>query len=159
MEKNNIEKDTIAEALAQRRSKGKVLIYHIELELLKYLPIDYKLEYKDSPTYLLIQISFNASSLKSSPLKIFQFDILVSQNYPISPPKIRTVSSVRLSQVQFGNPSLADGRDLLIEIIKKKWTTTTTLFETIIAIPGFIVFIFIILDEIFRRKQEKRKQI
>jgi hypothetical protein len=36
-------------------------------------------------------------------------------------------------------PSLADGRDLLDDIILKKWTPTLTLFEIVQMIPIFVV--------------------
>lgn len=38
-------------------------------------------------------------------------------------------------------PSIADGRDILLDILNKKWEISITLFEIISNIPTFIVFL------------------
>jgi len=58
-------------------------------------------------------------------------------------------------------PSLADGRDLLNEILQgKKWSPALTLFELIQMIPNFIVFSKrkSKKDEIYGRNSEKRRK-
>jgi len=75
----------------------------------------------------------------------FYFDILIRDKYPFQPPIIMT-------RTTFCSPSLADGRDLLYQIIPEKlnkesdnndnnegeWLPSMSLYELIQYIPDFI---------------------
>ena len=81
--------------IAQRRTKGTIR-NKIELDLLKHLPPEYKTQNKEFPKFLIIQIIMNTSACKSMEriAKTVQFDIVISPDFPLAPPKIRTISSV-----------------------------------------------------------------
>ncbi len=64
----------------------------------------------------------------------FHFDILLRDKFPFQPPLLLTKTS-------FGTPSLADGRDLLLQVLphkKTEWMPSMNLCELIKQIPAFI---------------------
>ena len=104
---------------------------------------------------LLIDLEVDRSAVKSNfldkSIERFYFDILLRDKYPFQPPIIMTRTTVSilvfLTQFQFCSPSLADGRDLLYQIIPKskeseeeegEWKPSMNLYELIQYIPEFI---------------------
>eukprot|EP00826_Nyctotherus_ovalis_P064401 TRINITY_DN9446_c0_g2_i1.p1 TRINITY_DN9446_c0_g2~~TRINITY_DN9446_c0_g2_i1.p1 ORF type:complete len:251 (+),score=74.62 TRINITY_DN9446_c0_g2_i1:155-907(+) len=148
MERHDSSTLKLSEAFAQRHFKGSVFFSLIELELLKSLPSEYKLIFKDFDDYSLFHIMLSTSTVKAleRTKKPLEFDILLLEKYPLMSPRIETSSS-------FGSPSLADGRDLLEEILGRKWTPTTTLLEVILLLPPFITRYI----EESRRKETKNR--
>jgi len=64
----------------------------------------------------------------------FAFDILLRDKFPFQPPIVMT-------KTKFCEPSLADGRDLLLHILPKdisEWRPSMNLYELIQQIPEFI---------------------
>jgi ubiquitin-protein ligase len=65
----------------------------------------------------------------------FNFEILLKEKFPFKPPVVTTRTS-------FSNPSLADGRDLLDQILphcgNDSWRPSMNLSELIKQIPSFI---------------------
>ena len=62
------------------------------------------------------------------------FDILLRDKFPFQPPLIMT-------KTRYSNPSLADGRDLLRELLpgdQGEWRPSMNLYEIIQQIPVFI---------------------
>jgi len=89
----------------------------------------------------LIDFEIDRSVIKSEfldkSIERFYFDVLLRSKYPFQPPIIMT-------RTTFCSPSLADGRDLLYEIIPKQkdeeaeWKPSTSLYELIQHIPDFV---------------------
>ena len=120
-----------------------------ELFLLRNLPKDYKLGKKETQLGTLLDVSkkhlifhncyqmqleISRSAVKSQfldkTIERFYFDILLRDKYPFQPPIIMTRTTVSTSTqyfligpvfLQFCSPSLADGRDLLYQIIPKDY--------------------------------------
>ena len=71
----------------------------LELALLKQLPLEFKLHQKEINNYLLVQVEIDSSIIKSAlldkTLKVLQFDILVGTTFPLTPPKVQTLSNVQ----------------------------------------------------------------
>lgn len=81
------------------------------------------------------QLEIDAEAIKGSAgHSKFNFDILLRDKFPFQPPLIQTKSN-------FGTPSLADGRDLLLHVLPKgrpEWMPSMNLSDLIKQIPDFI---------------------
>ena len=52
--------------------------------------------------------------------------------FPFSPPKV-------ILRSHYTNPSLADGRDILGDVLQKQWTPSITVIDLLRLIPDFII--------------------
>eukprot|EP00826_Nyctotherus_ovalis_P065265 TRINITY_DN9589_c0_g1_i9.p4 TRINITY_DN9589_c0_g1~~TRINITY_DN9589_c0_g1_i9.p4 ORF type:complete len:102 (+),score=9.42 TRINITY_DN9589_c0_g1_i9:14-319(+) len=97
MTASEVSKDPIEKAINQRRSKGTLRLT-IEFELLKYLPTEYRIQYKELQNVLLIQVKIKLAGIRplEESMNSCAFDIIVAPDFPLSPPKIRSLSSVSL---------------------------------------------------------------
>ena len=122
---------------AQQSGKQREKRVDKEIYLLRNLPNHYKLAKKETQLGMLIDVSIYViivqleiqkealgnSKLIDSSIQFYYFDILLRDKYPFQPPIIMTRTNVSLLGVmtfQFCKPSLADGRDLLSDIIACK---------------------------------------
>ena len=122
---------------AQQSGKQREKRVDKEIYLLRNLPNHYKLAKKETQLGMLIDVSVHViivqleiqkevmgnSKLIDSSIQFYYFDILLRDKYPFQPPIIMTRTNVSLLGVltfQFCKPSLADGRDLLSDIIACK---------------------------------------
>ncbi|EGR29226.1 hypothetical protein IMG5_160250 [Ichthyophthirius multifiliis] len=67
--------------------------------------------------------------LQYQPIK---FEILLYKTYPFTFPQF-------ICQTNFSEPSLADGRDLIDNIIEQQWIPSILLYQIVEQIPGFLV--------------------
>ena len=58
-------------------------------------------------------------------------DLYMDGKFPFSPPKI-------ILRTHYTTPSLADGRDVLGDVMQKQWTPSITVVDLIRLIPNFI---------------------
>ena len=84
---------------------------------------------RTSPFGIIIRISYEKKILYS---KDIEFDLYLEGKYPFQPPRL-------LCESVFAFPSVSDGRDLLPEILKQKWTPSITSTDIINLIPGFFI--------------------
>ena len=122
---------------AQQSGKQREKRVDKEIYLLRNLPNHYKLAKKETQLGMLIDVSVHViivqleiqkealgnSKLIDSSIQFYYFDILLRDKYPFQPPIIMTRTNVSLLGImtfQFCKPSLADGRDLLSDIIACK---------------------------------------
>lgn len=98
MTASEVSKDSMDKAISQRRSKGTLHVSCIEFELLKYLPAEYRVQYKELQSALLIQVKIKLAGIRplEKSMNSCAFDIIIAPNFPLSPPKIRSLSSVLL---------------------------------------------------------------
>lgn len=83
---------------------------------MRNLPEQFKIGKKETQLGILIDLEIKKAAVPSKHLdksvERFYFDILLRDKYPFQPPIIMT-------RTTFCAPTLADGRDLLYEIIPK----------------------------------------
>ncbi|OMJ88015.1 hypothetical protein SteCoe_10175 [Stentor coeruleus] len=97
-----------------------------ELKLLANL-IGVKAEPRRTPFGVIIRIIYSKYTLHN---KEIQFDLYLEGKYPFQAPRL-------LCESVFSFPSVSDGRDLLGEILKQKWTPSITSADIINMIPDF----------------------
>jgi len=76
-------------------------------------------------------VDFQAES-ETSEAELACFDILLEGSYPFQAPKV-------LCRTPLARPSLADGRDILKEVIGTQWSPSLTMNQLITQLPAFLV--------------------
>lgn len=69
---------------------------------------------------------------ETSEAELACFDILLEGSYPFQAPKV-------LCRTPLARPSLADGRDILKEVIGTQWSPSLTMNQLITQLPAFLV--------------------
>jgi len=67
-------------------------------------------------------------------IQAFGFDILLRDKFPFQPPLVMT-------RTKFSTPSLADGRDLVVNLLPEgetEWKPSMKLYDLIMKLPDFI---------------------
>ncbi|OMJ73347.1 hypothetical protein SteCoe_27974 [Stentor coeruleus] len=97
-----------------------------ELKLISNL-VGVKTYPRQTPFGVIVRIVYSKEILQN---KEIQFDLYLEGKYPFQPPKLMCESI-------FSSPSISDGRDLINEILKQKWTPSITSADIIGLIPNF----------------------
>lgn len=82
---------------------------------------------RQTPFGVIVRIVYSKEVLQ---IKDIQFDLYLEGKYPFQPPKL-------ICESIFSTPSISDGRDLINEILKQKWTPSITSADIIGLIPNF----------------------
>jgi ubiquitin-protein ligase len=118
-----------SEIQTKRIDKGR---FHIELQLLAQLPPGFTVSHSDSPFGLIIQVTVSVAAFPTDLDQDLIFEIHIEGKFPFQAPKIQCKTA-------FLQPSLADGRDLLRDIIGAQWTPSLTMNQLVSQIPSFAV--------------------
>ena len=103
-----------------------------ELQLLAQMPEGFAVSHADTPFGLIITTSLAQTAFPDQlPLDVV-LEIHIEGKFPFQAPKV-------LCKTSFCAPSLADGRDLLRDIIGSQWTPSLTMNQLTAQFPGFIV--------------------
>ena len=92
--------------------------FYLELQSLSGLPVE--THHRKTPFGLIIRVRLPEI-----------FDIHLEDMYPDSPPRVLTETPTEF-------PSVADGRDLLAEVLPQQWQPSTTTVEIIQLLPAFL---------------------
>lgn len=118
-----------SEIQSKRVEKGTV---HSELQLLAQLPAGFAVSHSDSPFGVVITLTLARDSFPTDLPADVLFEVHIEGKYPFQAPKI-------LTKTEFCSPSLADGRDLLRDIIGSQWTPSLTMNHLATQLPDFVV--------------------
>lgn len=118
-----------SEIQSKRIEKGTL---HAELQLLAQLPEGFSVSHSDSPFGLIISITLSQASFPADLLVDVLFEVHIEGKFPFQAPKV-------LTKTEFCTPSLADGRDLLRDIIGSQWTPSLTMNQLATQLPAFVV--------------------
>ncbi|CAG9314719.1 unnamed protein product [Blepharisma stoltei] len=102
-----------------------------ELELLEDLKNTFTITAKKSSLGYTVQISMENQSFFGFDSKSLVFEIHLHGKFPLQQPKV-------MLETVIGFPSIADGRDLLEDIIRRKWDSSITAYEIINLLVNFI---------------------
>jgi ubiquitin-protein ligase len=119
--------DSITSELHHRRLE-------IELETLDKTPAGITVTDNLSPFGHVISVIISQSTMQSIGQEFaepLQFDLCLEGKFPFQAPKLLAVSSIT-------HPSIADGRDLLPELIATPWNPNIPILEIIAALPEFV---------------------
>ena len=116
---------------AQRLSQG---YFHSDLSLLQQLPADYQFSHETGPLgdSIFVEISAKLLPTLALPHDTVSCEVQLPPQYPLSPP-------VLLCHTPFLTPSIADGRDLIGEVLEGTWEKDKTVKAVVEAIPRFLV--------------------
>ena len=95
------------------------------------MPSNFSVTHAKSPFGLVLSVDFQAES-ETSEAELACFDILLEGSYPFQAPKV-------LCRTPLARPSLADGRDILKEVIGTQWSPSLTMNQLITQLPAFLV--------------------
>ncbi|OMJ69621.1 hypothetical protein SteCoe_32600 [Stentor coeruleus] len=121
--------DTYSSDIQQKR-------FDKELKLLENL-VGVKAEPRHTPFGVIIKVIYSKYTIHN---KEIQFDLYLEGKYPFQAPRL-------LCESVFSFPSVSDGRDLLGEILKQKWTPSITSADIINMIPDFFKNILLPLQK------------
>ena len=106
-----------------------------EIQLLKNLSADHKVVIKKSSLGEHFFADLKGSLVKSEfadpNQKVYKFEILLDSYFPFKAPHVYCLTP-------FSNSSLIDRRDLFIDISRRQWVSSQTVYELIKLIPDFI---------------------
>ena len=100
-----------------------------EISNLESSPYFYRISKKISKEEMFIELIYKHPNLPDEPSIVFVLQVLL--NYPFNPPRVYCKSP-------FSYPIIADGRDLLEEILNHSWTTNLKLIDIAEKIPFYI---------------------
>lgn len=118
-----------SEIQSKRIDKGRG---YAELQLLSQLPPSFKVTHTESPFGMTLRVEITKDLLPGLEIDSVSFDVLLEGSYPFQAPKV-------LCNTSFIRPSLADGRDLLRDIIDAQWSPSLTMNQMIPQLPAFVV--------------------
>lgn len=104
-----------------------------EVKMLKNLDMLFGKIEKDDGVSIRIEIpasTINSQFLNSDIEKLY-FEVFLTEKFPLQPPQVYCKS-------KFVFPTIDDKRDVLEEVIKKEWTPSMTIYETVQLIPEFV---------------------
>jgi ubiquitin-protein ligase len=104
-----------------------------EVKMLKNLDMLFgKIEKDDG---VLIRIEIQASTINSqflsNDIEKLYFEVFLTEKFPFQAPQVYCKS-------KFVFPTIDDKRDVLEEVIKKEWSPSMTIYETVQLIPEFV---------------------
>jgi hypothetical protein len=99
--------------------------------MLRSLPPVYKIVEDRSPFGLVIKVTLSVDLVPAAEESV-TFDVHLEGKFPFQAPKLYCRTS-------FTKPSIADGRDLLKDVVKINWTPSLTVSELINRLPEFVV--------------------
>ena len=105
-----------------------------EIALLRGLPEEFQVTQEEGPLGDSIRVEIEAKLMPSIalPHDTLSCELLLSPQFPLSSPTL-------ICHTSFTTPSIADGRDLVEEVLEGQWNREITLRRIVEAIPGFVV--------------------
>ncbi|CAG9320361.1 unnamed protein product [Blepharisma stoltei] len=102
-----------------------------ELKLIQRIGGDFRINTSESRFGHIIRVELHDKLLTGIPYESVVFEIYLEGKFPFQPPRV-------ICETNFGFPSVSDGRDLLLNITKKKWAPSITSLDIINALPAYI---------------------
>jgi hypothetical protein len=122
-------RDPVSEIKHKRIEKGKL---YTEITMLHSLSASYRLVEEDrSPFGLLIRVTLGLDLVPDVEEPV-TFELHLEGMFPFQAPRLNCLTS-------FTKPSLADGRDLLSDVVQCPWTPSLKIYEIVLKLPEFVV--------------------
>lgn len=111
----------------KRLDKGN---YYSEVQMLEHVSPFITTSFKKTNFGIVIKAELKENLLIGLPFNTINYDVHLEGKFPFQSPKV-------FCDTICGFPSLADGRDLLSDIVKRKWTPSITSLDILNALPAY----------------------